>query len=141
MLSPVVRSLLRWELNKMAARTRLGTALLLVLSTAIVAVTSREAFALIMGGEGNSPIADPGWPKGAAAIFNTKSRIAWWEGPPFGGGQWHAECRGDAKALSAVLADFAKLEVKSKQVVLHDGSGHSFWLAPNNEPGKRAAAK
>jgi hypothetical protein len=42
----------------MIARTRLGTALLLLLSTAIVAVTSREAFALIMGGEGNSPIAD-----------------------------------------------------------------------------------
>jgi hypothetical protein len=125
----------------MTTRTRLGTALLLLLSTAIVAVTSREAFALIMGGEGNSPVADPGWPKGAAAIFNTKARIAWWEGPPFGGGQWHAECRSDARALSAVLADFAKLDVKSKRVVLHNGIGHSFWLDPNHEPAKKAAAK
>ena len=40
----------------------------------------------------------------AAAIFNTQSRIAWWEGPPFGGGPWLVECQGDAKALRAVLA-------------------------------------
>ena len=96
---------------------------------------------MITGGEGNSPIRDPGWPDGAAAIFNTPSRIAYWEGPPFGGGQWHAECRGDAKALSAVLADFAKLGVQAKRVVVHDGVGRSFWLNPNDEPAKRAAAK
>src|SRR5215471_2884893 len=113
----------------MPGHIRLG--MVLVLFLAMVAVPSPEAFALITGGEGNKPVADPGWPKGAAAIFNIKARIAWWEGPPFGGGQWHAECRGDAKALSAVLADFAKLDVKNKQVVLHDGQGHSFWLDPN----------
>lgn len=107
----------------------------------MVALTSREAFALILGGEGNDPIPDPGWPRGTAVIFNTTSRIAWWEGPPFGGGQWHAECRGNAKALSAVLADFAKLDVKSKRIILHDGIGRSFWLNPNNKPAKQAAAK
>ncbi len=101
----------------------------------------REASALITGGEGNSPIGDPGWPKGAAAIFNTRARIAWWEGPPFGGGQWHAECRGDAATLSTILQDFARLDVKAKRIVLHDGIGHSFWLAPNNEPEKLAAAR
>src|SRR6516162_1167828 len=123
----------------MTPRTRNGMACLL--ATAIVALTSSEAFALITGGEGNKPLTDPGWPVGAEAIFNVKSRIAWWEGPPFGGGEWHAECRGDAKALSAVLADFAKLDVKSKRVVLHDGVGRSFWLNANNEPAKRDAAK
>jgi hypothetical protein len=111
----------------------------LVLLSLVVLPT--EAFALITGGEGNKPVPDPGWPKGAAAIFSTEARVAWWEGPPFGGGQWHAECRGDAKALSAVLGAFAELDVKSKRIVLHDGTGHSFWLAPNNEPEKRAAAK
>ena len=79
--------------------------------------------------------------EGAAAIFNHPSRIAWWEGPPFGGGQWHAECRGDAQALSTVLADFAKLDVKNKRIVLHDGVGHSFWLNPNREPAKQECAK
>jgi hypothetical protein len=104
-------------------------------------VTSPQAFALITGGEGNTPLPDPGWPKGAAAIFNVTARIAWWEGPPFGGGQWHAECRGDAKALNAVFTDFAKLDVKLKRIVLHDGIGNSFWLNINNDPAKRAAAK
>ena len=52
-----------------------------------------------------------------------------------------AECRGDAKALSAVLVDFAKLDVKTKQVIVHDGVAHSFWLNPNREPAKQAAAK
>lgn len=108
----------------------------------ILAMASpRDAFALITGGAGNQPVSDPGWPKGAAGIFNHSGRISWWEGPPFGGGQWHAECRGDAKTLSAVLAGFAKIDVKSKRIVVHDGAGHSFWLAPNNEPEKLAAAK
>jgi Carboxypeptidase regulatory-like domain len=123
----------------MASRNRLGTALVLLLS--IAAIPSREAFALITGGEGNKPLADPGWPKGAAAIFNVGARVAWWEGPPFGGGQWHAECRGDAQAFNQILADFAELPVKSKKLIVHDGIGHSFWLAPNQEPAKLDAAR
>jgi len=118
--------------------TRIATGLLL---TTLALAAPRETSALITGGVGNSPLRDPGWPTGAAAIFNHTGRVAWWEGPPFGGGQWHAECRGDAKALNAVLADFAKLDVKAKRIVVHDGAGHSFWLAPNNEPEKLEAAK
>src|SRR3954462_13401727 len=102
---------------------RTTASLLLII---LAAVAPPEAFALITGGEGNTPITDPGWPRGGAAIFNHAGRIAWWEGPPFGGGQWHAECRGDAKALSAVLADFAGMDAKVKRVVVHDGTGHSF---------------
>lgn len=125
----------------MSARTRIGRGLLAFLSTVILAVSSPHAFALITGGEGNTPLNDPGWPKGAITLFNVTARIAWWEGPPFGGGQWHAECRGDAHALNEVLAGFARLDIKSKRVVLHDGVGQSFWLNPNNEPAKREAAR
>ncbi len=125
----------------MPARTRPGPATLLLLSLAVVAVTCPEAFALITGGKGNEPLRDPGWPRGAAAIFNVPSRIAWWEGPPLGGGEWHAECRGDARALSAVLVNFAKLDVKAKRVVLYDGVGNSFWLNLNNDPAKRDEAR
>jgi hypothetical protein len=100
-----------------------------------------EALALIEGGEGNKPLRDPGWPTGGAALINHPGRVAYWVGPPFGGGQWHAECRGDAKTLNAVLADFAKLDAKVKRVVVHDGPGYSFWLAPNREPEKLAKAK
>ncbi len=125
----------------MTARSSLGMGLIALLSTAIMAVKSPVVFALILGGEGNTPVGDPGWPSGAAAIFNVSSRIAWWEGPPFGGGEWHAECRGDAKAFNAVLVDFARLDVKSKQIVLHDGIGSSIWLNINNEPANRPAAR
>jgi hypothetical protein len=128
--------MLQWTRSR-RHRQKLAAATLL-LALAIVAVPFRQAVALITGGEGNGPIADPGWPKGAAVIFNNPARIAWWEGPPFGGGQWHAECRGDAKALSAVLADFAKLNVKTKRVVVHDGAGTSFWLSSTGDATKKA---
>jgi hypothetical protein len=119
-------------------RRRAATGLLVLM---IAVIPSRAASALIIGGEGNKPITDPGWPRGAAAVFNSPARVAWWEGPPFGGGQWHAECRGDARALGAVLADFARVEGRVKRVVLHDGEGASFWLNPNGEPDKAAAAR
>jgi hypothetical protein len=96
---------------------------------------------LIIGGEGNTPLNDPGWPDGAAALFNHKGRIAWWEGPPFGGGQWHSECRGDVKALNDVLAKFARLEIKTKRVVVHDGAGTSFWLSRGRDSAKAGSAQ
>ena len=107
----------------------------------LVFLIAQSAFALITGGEGNEPVRDPGWPAGAAAIFNHSGRVAWWEGPPLGGGQWHAECRGDAKELSTVLADFARLDAKTKRIIVHDGVGRSFWLNPNREPDKANAAR
>ncbi len=111
---------------------------MLVVAATIPAETT---FALITGGEGNKPIPDPGWPAGAVIVFDQPGRVAYWEGPPFGGGQWHAECRGDANALNAVLANFAKIDAKTKRLVVHDGVGHSFWLNPNNEPPKAAIAR
>jgi hypothetical protein len=113
-----------------------------LLAAVVAALGSpQDASALIEGGTGNKPLRDPGWPKGAAAIFNHKGRVAYWVGPPFGGGQWHSECRGDVKAVNAVLADFAKIDSKVRRVVLHDGVGYSHWLAPNREKDKLAAAK
>jgi hypothetical protein len=100
-----------------------------------------SSFAVIFGSEGNKPIDDPGWPAGAGIVFNQPGRIAYWEGPPFGGGQWHSECRGDAKLFNAALASFANIDAKTKRLVVHDGIGHSFWLNMNNEPLKAAAAQ
>jgi hypothetical protein len=126
----------------MTGKTRFATRLAMaMLTAAIAAVPFQSARALILGGEGNKPITDPGWPKGAAVLFNHPARVAWWEGPPFGGGQWHAECRGDARAFGAVLADFARLDARTKRVIVHDGVGQSFWLNMNREPAKEAAAR
>jgi hypothetical protein len=112
----------------------------IVLTLTISVVTVESAFALIQGGTGNTPFEHPGWPKGASAIFNNPARIAWWEGPPFGGGQYHAEYRGDTQALNALLVDFGQLDVKTKRVIVRDGVGYSFWLNPNQQPEKQSAA-
>ena len=74
---------------------------------------------------------------GAAAVFNPGDRIAFWEH----NGYWNADCRGDAKALSAVLANFAKLDVKDKRVVVHDGIGRSYLLNMSQSPEKFKEAK
>lgn len=111
------------------------------LSLGLVLALPGLATALITGGTGNTPLPDPGWPAGAAALVNHPGRIAWWEGPPLGGGQWHAECRGDVAALNAALAAFARVDAPIKRLVVHDGPGSSFWIAPNGEPEKRAAAR
>src|SRR5262245_24624488 len=123
----------------MTTRIRPKTPLALLLTAALLTLPLQQAFALREGGEGNSPLRDPGWPTGAAALMNTEHRIAYWHGPlP---GHWHADCRGDAKAFNAVLENFAKLEVKSKQIVVHNGIGNSEWLNISNDPFKREAAK
>lgn len=113
---------------------------LCVIATLVVCLPG-IAKALILGGKGNDPIRDPGWPRGAAAVFNVTGRIAYWEGPPFGGGEWHAECRGTAEDFNRVLVDFASIEADKKRLVIHDGAGRSFWLNPNREPGKVDAAR
>jgi hypothetical protein len=99
------------------------------------------AWGLILGGTGNQPLHDPGWPENAATAFNTPSRVAYWEGPPFGGGQWHAECRGDAKAFNNFLLDFVRIDVLKKRIVVHDGVGTSFWLNPNAQADKAQDAR
>lgn len=109
---------------------------IIFLVVAVGAIVPGTAWGLIIGGTGNTPLRRPDWPAGAAAVFDTQARVAYWEGPPFGGGHWHAECRGNAAALSVVLADFAKLEVPNRRIVLHDGVGKSFWLSIA-EPGQK----
>lgn len=103
------------------------------LFVAVFLVEVRRAEALIMGGIGNEAVNDPGWPAGAAKVFNTPSRVAWWEGPPFGGGEWHGEFRGSTAALNQVLVDFSRIESPLKRIIVHDGIGTSFWLNPNRQ--------
>lgn len=103
----------------------------LVLALLVFGLPSAQA--MIRGGEGNKPLPDPGWPLGAAKVFNTESRIAWWEDPPFGGGRWHSECQGDTEAFLELLADVTKIDSVPKRLIVRDGIGRSFWLDPNRE--------
>jgi hypothetical protein len=63
-------------------------------------------------------VADPGWPKGAAALFNHRDRIDWREKD----GQWHSDHRGDAP-----LADFARVDHAHKRIVLHEANDKIGW--------------
>src|SRR5262249_39225963 len=89
----------------------------------------QPAHALILTGEGNAPVRDPGWPRGALAVANLESRAGWAEGPPFGGGQWTFFYRGDTVALQKALDAFADIVSDRLEVVLHAGGGSSPFLA------------
>ena len=85
------------------------------------------AFALIMTGKGE-PVTDAGWPAGALAVANLKSRLGWWEGPPFGGGEWQFLYRGDDAAFTETLAAFAAIRTPALDLFIHDGSGATPFL-------------
>ncbi|MHC1764369.1 MAG: hypothetical protein AB9869_08685 [Verrucomicrobiia bacterium] len=93
------------------------------------------AQALILTGRGNQPVPDHGWPVGAVEVANLPSRIGWWEGPPFGGGEWHFEYRGDTQDFEQALAAFAKVQAPVLDLFVHDGRKNSFVLDPNNKQG------
>jgi len=94
----------------------------------ILTLFTPEAIALITGGSGNAALEDRGWPTGSLEVANDLSRAAWWEGPPFGGGEHHFEHRGDAAVFNDVLKAFAKIRTPKRELVIHDGVHESFWL-------------
>lgn len=90
--------------------------------------------AMITTGKGNAPVEDRNWPAGALAVANLSSRVGWWEGPPFGGGQWHFQYRGDAGRLNEALARFAQIRAPRLLVVVHKGPGSSIFLKDSADP-------
>jgi hypothetical protein len=124
-----------FRLRAMPGLARLGIAVFLLVASL------SPVWADIGGGTGNAPISNKDWPAGAEAIFNFKGRVAFWDGPPLGGGQWHAECRGYAKQLNEVLTALDRMDSKNKRVVVHDGPGQSFWLNPSRDATKAEAAR
>jgi hypothetical protein len=112
----------------MTSRPRTQTGLLLA-----ALLLPLAAAALIMTGRGNDPVRDAGWPEGALAVANLESRVGWWEGPPFGGGQWQFQYRGDTAACAQALAAFAAIRAPALEVVLHDGPQEGAFL---KDPGQ-----
>jgi hypothetical protein len=80
-----------------------------------------RASALIMTGEGNTPVTDAGWPEGTLALANLKTRAGWIEGPPFGGGQWTFFYRGNNAAFDEALTNFAAIQARTLELVIHEG--------------------
>ena len=90
--------------------------------------------ALITVGRGNSPVPDGNWPAGSLDLANLKSRVGWWEGPPFGGGQHQFLYRGDEAILQAAIDLFAKIRAPELRVVVHEGPHESQFLRDDKDP-------
>src|SRR2546430_16842013 len=86
------------------------------------------ASALIMVGRGNAPVHDNHWPAGALEVANLKSRVGWWEGPPFGGGQHCFLYRGDTATFQTALDLFAKIKSPELKLAVHEGPQHNQFL-------------
>ena len=85
-----------------------------------------QAKALILSGTG--PVNLVGCPDGSATVANLQSSVGWWEGPPFGGGEWHIQFRGDAEAFAVALTNFAAIHAPALDLVIHDGPGQDQFL-------------
>jgi len=83
-----------------------------------------SAQALIMVIPGNQRVENYGWPLGAEKVANLPSRLGAWEGPPFGGGEWHFLYRSkDTAEFNEALALFAAIRTPRLELVIHDALG------------------
>jgi hypothetical protein len=88
---------------------------------AVVVLAARPAGALIEVFAGHAPMDDHNWPAGALAVVNLPTRVGGWEGPPFGGGQYCFQYRGDAAAFQQALDALAGVRAPAVNVCVHDG--------------------
>jgi hypothetical protein len=101
-----------------------------LLGSALIA--SLPVSASIMFSPGNHPVTDFGWASGSLALANLETRVGYWEGPPFGGGEYHFLYRGDNTAFDAALKKFAAIHAPSLELVVHNGPGSDQFLAMTN---------
>lgn len=78
----------------------------------LVTLAVGQARGLILVGEGNEPMDDPGFPDGAMAVVNRESRVGFLEGPPFGGGEYLFRFQETGtEGFNEALAAFARVRV------------------------------
>jgi hypothetical protein len=98
-----------------------------------------QAEALIMSGTGPAPLT--GCPEGSAAMSHLKSSVGWWEGPPFGGGEWHVQYRGDTDAFMVALTNFAAIHAPVLDLVIHDGPKNDIILEAHKKDNPDVATR
>lgn len=110
----------------------------IVITTVLFVVAfASPAFSMITGGK-DEPMEVRGLPNGSLPLANLKTRVAWWEGPPFGGGQYHFEYSGQTADLQKAIDLFANIDSKRMQVVVRAGEQTSFWLDLQDKDTKHA---
>ncbi|HUW30480.1 MAG TPA: carboxypeptidase-like regulatory domain-containing protein, partial [Planctomycetota bacterium] len=105
----------------MAIRNQTGLGFGAVLCVFVVYCAPVEALVRVGGAE---PVRDAGWPVGALEMANLPTRFAWYEGPPFGGGDWHFQyrCNGTAQFNDA-LQTFSRILWPRLELIVVDGMG------------------
>jgi len=100
----------------------------------IVFLLPKLCMSLITGEHGNRPTEDRGWPIGSVQIANLPSRLGYWEGPPFGGGEYCFlyRCQ-DTNEFDQALKIFSSIQASELELIIHNGPECSFWLRENNE--------
>jgi hypothetical protein len=100
-----------------------------VLVLAVGLLMAVRANALIISG--SAPIDSlylDGCPDGSATVADLTSSVGWWEGPPFGGGEYHILFRGDTNAFTEALTNFAAIKAPVLDLVIHDGPKNDTFL-------------
>lgn len=107
-----------------------------------------QSWALIRVG-GSKPVQNQDWPDGSEKVANVSARFAYWEGPPFGGGNFHFEYTGETPQFQETLDKFAKVKAPRLELVAVDGATTStfseravhwefeIWSRKNYETAKR----
>ena len=121
----------------------------------VVLLLPLKATALITGVHGNRPVEKMGWPVGCEKVANLPGRLGYWEGPPFGGGEYHFlyRCKNTAE-FNEALKVFATILIpgsiqrsatsrdgeitidnrnQTLEIIVHDGPEYSFWLDNGND--------
>ncbi len=106
--------------------------ILLVFS--IVSLFSKIGMSVICGERGNRPIEDRGWPIGSVQVANLPGRLGYWEGPPFGGGEYcFLYCCRNTNEFNQALKTFSVIRADGLELIVHNGPEYSFWLRENDE--------
>ncbi len=100
--------------------------------TLLILSYSLTANGLIFVG-GKEPVTDKNWPAGSLEVANHKSRQSWTEGPPFGGGLWSFQYRGDTRIFNEVLAKFALIKAPDLLLVIHEGATENPHASPDDK--------
>jgi len=100
----------------------------------VVFLFPKLGVSVITGEHGNRPIQDRGWLVGSVQVANLESRLGYWEGPPFGGGEYHFLYRCEnTDDFNQALRIFAAIRARKLELVVRNGPEYSFWLKRDDE--------
>ncbi len=101
---------------------------------AVLALCGGSALGLIQVGRGSAPVTDQGWPEGCFNLANLATRIGWWEGPPFGGGETHLEYHCErTEGFAEALDSFSEIASGRLELFVHNGPKRSEFFSEDGE--------